>query len=507
MCVNVKTLGDCSAGDECTDSHNEAEQHFHPAIYKTVQCNRKPCHIYFCYFAHGPSQLRKPLEKHFEVRKERTVNLSDFIAAQTAPPVEICIAKQEPIKIIRDWTGWQQIITTTELLPCPIDDVFSRMLFKYEELQHTVRDLCFKDGCTPYIEVGQRPSYSPVLLMIGGASRDVICQASMSVQEFLSTAHPKTEEKFPARFLSYLESDQKGIKTLKTLCLNNKGIDISVERGLNTVTVWGNHLNKRQMVILELKKICTGFALEDASNIADARLRSLEIELQNTQKQLQDALEENYQLRNSLKSAHLIAEKLQDEGKQIMILQKQKELPKYWESTEDYQEFNVEKGSEEWENVLTTFLATIRIAFRFNVVSIKRIENHELWDHFVLLQKKISNMKELWHGTSQESLAKICEKGFDRSYAGMHAVAFGQGTYFARDSHYSVKYASRDQNENRYMILAKVLVGRYMQGYHELKHLEEGFDTAVNRLYDPSIYVTFKDFQAYPAYVVKFRRD
>lgn len=509
LCFSMKDKGFCKDEEDCVYSHNEAEQHFHPAIYRTVQCKRQPnCHIHFCYFAHGPNELRTPKRKDFEVTKERSVRFDEFVNIQKP---ELKASKQEDkhrIEVIRNWSGWQEILVSKEIHPCPLDDVFSRMMFKYKELQDKVRNICFKEGCTPYMEVGQRSSSSPILLMINGPSRDAISSSTIDVQEFLAKARPKTEERFPVRFLNFLDSTSKGEGILKALCIENKGIDISVERNLGVVIVWGCNQNKRNGILLELKKICTEFALKDAKNIADARLQSLEAELLKTQRQLQEALEENFKLKESLKNQQqeVLAQKTR------MILQKQTDLPKYWESTEGYQEFNVEKNSEEWEKVETHFLATIngRFQYRTNpykIISIRRVENHEIWDHYALLRKNISNEKDLWHGTSVSSLVPICEKGFDRSYAGMHATKYGKGTYFARDSLYSVSYASRGPCNYRNMIMSKVLVGRYMQGVSNLNYLNPGFDSAVDMILNPSIYVTFKDYQAYPAYVVKFKKE
>jgi len=412
LCNSMRLNSYCGNGDECLESHNEAEQHFHPAIYKTVLCKRSPsCHIFFCYFAHGPNEMRKPNSRHFDVKKERSVKLCDFIHLPERKDDEVCDADE--IEVIRDWTGWQQRIASSELLPHPLEDVYSRMIYKYPEIQSKLREICLAEGCTPYMEVGQRSSHSPVMLLLSAPTRDDICRASSKIDNYLMKCRPKTEEKFPTRFLSYLQNDTEGIRLLKQFCKSNKGIDISV--GHEKMAIWGNNENKRQLVLLELKKVCTGFALTDARAIADARLRSLEMELQKTQQQLQSALEDNYKLTKSLKSVQRLASKLKEnEIKKTEVLVRQKRLPKYWESTDDYQEFKVGQGSDEWENVETHFLATIGSAYRYKVNSIIRIENHELWDHYALLKKKISIEKDLWHGTAQTSLASICQKGFNR---------------------------------------------------------------------------------------------
>lgn len=513
LCFSMKDKGSCKDLEDCVYSHNDAEQHFHPAIYRTVQCKRQPnCHIHFCYFAHGPNELRTPKRKDFEITKNRSVRFNEFV---NIPKPELNASKLKDthcIEVIRNWSGWQEMLVSREIHPCPLDDVFSRMMFKYKELQDKVREICFKEGCTPYMEIGQRSSSCPVLLMINGPSRDAICASIIDIQEFFAKARPKTEEKFPVRFLTFLESTSKGEGMLKALCIENKGIDISVERYIGVVIVWGCNQNKRNGILLELKKICTEFALKDAQNIANARLQSLETELLKTQRQLQEALEENFELKESLKNQQQNQQQQHVLQEKRMILQRQKVLPEYWESSDGYQEFNVEKDSEEWEKVETHFLATINVGHRhrtniYKIVNIRRVENHDLWNHYALLRKNILIEKDLWHGTSMESLVPICKKGFDRSYAGMNATKFGKGTYFARDSLYSTQYAGRDINYCRYMVMSKVLVGRYMQGDSKLNYLANGFDSAVNNTMNPSIYVTFKDYQAYPAYIVKFKKD
>ena len=205
MCNNMLSKSYCNHGDECLESHNEAEQHFHPAIYKTVLCNRSPCHIFFCYFAHGQNELRTLVSKHFDVKKERSVQLCDFIEIPGQKGSEDRCGVEE-IEVIRDWTGWQQRIASSELLPHPLKDVYSRMIHKYPEIQSKLREICLTKGCTPYMEVGQRSSNSPIMLMLSAPTRDDIFKASSEIDKYLAKCRPRTEDKFPARFLSYLRN-------------------------------------------------------------------------------------------------------------------------------------------------------------------------------------------------------------------------------------------------------------------------------------------------------------
>ena len=82
---------------------------------------------------------------------------------------------------------------------------------------------------------------------------------------------------------------------------------------------------------------------------------------------------------------------------------------------------------------------------------IYRIQNPTLYGQYQLektnIEKKYagkwrfkSGMEQsLYHGTEEDIVPKICDKGFDRSYCGKNAVRFGRGSYFARDMSYSAQ--------------------------------------------------------------------
>ena len=89
-------------------------------------------------------------------------------------------------------------------------------------------------------------------------------------------------------------------------------------------------------------------------------------------------------------------------------------------------------------------------------------------------------------------------------------VAFGRGVYFARDASYSVGYARG--SGSRYMYLARVLVGQYCVGNSSMivpppkdsSRPEILYDSVVNNVLNPSIFVVFYDFQCYPEYLITF---
>ena len=94
----------------------------------------------------------------------------------------------------------------------------------------------------------------------------------------------------------------------------------------------------------------------------------------------------------------------------------------------------------------------------------------------------------------------------------LSAVAFGQGTYFARDVSYSAqdRYSARDSKNHKYIYMCKVLVGDSEKGDqeivmpHQKPNSSDIYDSTVDKVQNPSIVVIYHDAQAYPEYLVTF---
>ena len=88
----------------------------------------------------------------------------------------------------------------------------------------------------------------------------------------------------------------------------------------------------------------------------------------------------------------------------------------------------------------------------------------------------------------------------------------GRGVYFAKDATYSVRYAE-SPGGNRYMHLARVLVGQYCTGHFDLivpppkdpSRPEVLYDAVVDQWENPNIFVVFFDNQCYPEYLITFQ--
>ena len=82
-----------------------------------------------------------------------------------------------------------------------------------------------------------------------------------------------------------------------------------------------------------------------------------------------------------------------------------------------------------------------------------------------------------------------------------------------RDASYSssTTYSRPNAHGIQHMFLVRVVVGEYCQGKRDaltpdVRSGHQLYDTTVNDMRNPAIYVTYHDAQAYPEYLVRFRQ-
>ncbi|XP_070561271.1 protein mono-ADP-ribosyltransferase TIPARP-like [Ptychodera flava] len=181
--------------------------------------------------------------------------------------------------------------------------------------------------------------------------------------------------------------------------------------------------------------------------------------------------------------------------------------------------FLLNRSSAEFRYVERVFRKSVQQE-NAKINAIERIQNPHIWDKYqrqkrYMLQKNgdIGLQVNLFHGTDEQSVPKICRQNFDFRVAGKNATLFGHGTYFARDASYSDCYSSDDDHGQRHMFLAYVLVGRYTVGQRSYKRppeintlTGELYDSCVNRQNDPTVFVIFDREQCYPAYLINFTK-
>jgi poly [ADP-ribose] polymerase 10/14/15 len=194
--------------------------------------------------------------------------------------------------------------------------------------------------------------------------------------------------------------------------------------------------------------------------------------------------------------------------------------PDSWDPVKDplvAQLFRVPDGAEK-QAAVNAFMATLPNTVK--IISVDRIQNMSLWQSYAVKRQTVTATSDtpaqverawLFHGTTEDIVPKIMQQGFNRSFCGRNATMYGKGVYFARDSSYSSSkiYSAPDGKGIQRMFLCRVTVGAYCQGRKDglspdVKSGHILYDTTVDNMRDPSIFVTYHDGQGYPEYLIHF---
>ncbi|XP_032077429.1 protein mono-ADP-ribosyltransferase PARP12-like [Thamnophis elegans] len=195
-------------------------------------------------------------------------------------------------------------------------------------------------------------------------------------------------------------------------------------------------------------------------------------------------------------------------------------IPPHWDKTAlpelGYKLISLLPSSSEYVKVQTNFQRTLP---RVTISAIKRIQNMSLWEVYQWQKEQMKKAnggkdvdeRHLFHGTSKNHVDAICQQNFDWRICGVHGTAYGKGSYFARDAAYSDNY-SAVSSSSKTMFLAKVLVGDFTMGNSSYlrppaKNNDSSlfYNSCVNTLLNPSIFVIFEKHQIYPEYLIEYK--
>ncbi|XP_071793732.1 protein mono-ADP-ribosyltransferase PARP15-like isoform X2 [Asterias amurensis] len=177
-------------------------------------------------------------------------------------------------------------------------------------------------------------------------------------------------------------------------------------------------------------------------------------------------------------------------------------------------------GTAEYTAVETKFRSSMTESFS-HIVEVQRVQNTALLMQYRVhksaleIRLKRSDVEKLlFHGTDEQTCNDISLRGFNRSFCGKNATMYGNGTYFAVQAGYSAcsQFAKPNSCGTKHILLSKVLVGDHTRGCPGIRdpppkrqNRAELFDSVVDNMNTPTIYVIFHDAQAYPEYVIKFK--
>ncbi|XP_050015740.1 protein mono-ADP-ribosyltransferase PARP14-like [Alexandromys fortis] len=204
------------------------------------------------------------------------------------------------------------------------------------------------------------------------------------------------------------------------------------------------------------------------------------------------------------------------------ILKDEAEIPSNWSDMGQKKLLvvSLQTNDPEYITVANQFHQTCQ---NFVIEKIARIQNPALWRKYQANKKIMDekngherNEKQLFHGTEDSSIPQLNSHGFNRSYAGKNATRYGKGTYFAVHASYSAHdtYSRPDANGKKHMYYVRVLTGNYTTGNQSLivppprdpQNPTDLYDTVTDDDKNPSLFVVFYDNQAYPEYLITFRR-
>ncbi|GAA6221073.1 TCDD-inducible poly [ADP-ribose] polymerase-like [Lates japonicus] len=192
-------------------------------------------------------------------------------------------------------------------------------------------------------------------------------------------------------------------------------------------------------------------------------------------------------------------------------------------SEEEYSLVDVPRGTQAYCRILNFFSETLPET-KVDIISIQQVQNLLHWDKFqrhkAYMLKQCTKFKEplerhLFHGTTKKASEDICHNNFDPRMAGTNGAAYGFGSYFATTASFSHTYSGTvGPVEVRHMFLAKVLVGKVSQGrnsYRRPPPLSSKtrqyrlYDTCVDNMDKPTMFVVFDRCQCYPYYLIKYK--
>ncbi|XP_034019403.1 protein mono-ADP-ribosyltransferase TIPARP-like [Thalassophryne amazonica] len=191
-------------------------------------------------------------------------------------------------------------------------------------------------------------------------------------------------------------------------------------------------------------------------------------------------------------------------------------------SEEDYSLVEVPAGTRVYCSVRDLFHATLCESIT-DIISIHQVQNLLHWDKYqrykTYMEKQHTQSTEplerhLFHGTTMEAAEDICHNNFDPRMAGANGSAYGYGSYFSTTAYISNRYSTKRGCGTSCMFLAKVLVGKVCLGqdkYHRPPPLAGNaqqyrlYDSCVNNLCNPAIFVVFQSCQCYPYYLIRYK--
>lgn len=183
--------------------------------------------------------------------------------------------------------------------------------------------------------------------------------------------------------------------------------------------------------------------------------------------------------------------------------------------------------ADEYKSLVSNFDQTMKGHY-MKIIHIERVQNERWYKQYsahyedFLKRFKYDTEKRLYHGCPDHAANLIIEDCFNRSFAGVNGnstfysfttirinctyllvgTLYGFGVYFSSNAAYSHGYTATNENGERCMFVARVLVGKTTKGDGSMKTRPLGFDSTTDGKH---IFVTYHDAQAYAEYLITYK--
>ena len=143
------------------------------------------------------------------------------------------------------------------------------------------------------------------------------------------------------------------------------------------------------------------------------------------------------------------------------------------------------------------------------IKNIPLMKNYQDQRNYLKKIMKMTNINEqyLWHGSTKPNIKNIAINGFKYQCNKKHV--YGKGTYFGKTAKKSLHYATPNEFGLHVMVLSRVILGQYCKGKtrylyppRNIKRIQ--YNSMVDNVVNPSIFVVSNDYQCYPEFIIQF---
>ncbi|CAF1605170.1 unnamed protein product [Rotaria magnacalcarata] len=210
------------------------------------------------------------------------------------------------------------------------------------------------------------------------------------------------------------------------------------------------------------------------------------------------------------------------------------QLPTHWtQMTKPWERVLIGKRdrSHEWKtNVeIQRLLQLPEMLSESWIIEIHRIQNPRAFQQYIAHKEKLStgsqpNERILYRLAEPNCIDETCVNGFNQSHTDSAFSTYGHGCHFyckikdinraatlLAQNHQTLPIRLQQQTPAkapvRYLFVCKVLVGRYTRGDPSMKTCPPGYDSLVDNIASPEVFVPSHDVQVLPEYLIAYQSD